>query len=86
MRFIPAWSYMGYSAVMLFALWEIPQESSDDEEHFMGEAATIGELSEEDYTIELSVNNRHVAVFFYINLKFRMNYNRGKCQNGLENQ
>ena len=33
------------------------RESSGDEEHFMGEIATIGELSEDDYTIELSLNN-----------------------------
>ena len=42
------------------SLKEIHEKSSNDEEHFMGEIATIGELSD-DYTIELSLNNRHVT-------------------------
>ena len=42
------------------SLKEIHEDSSEDEEHFMGELATLGELSD-DYTIELSLNNRHVT-------------------------
>ena len=45
------------------SLKEIQEECSDDEEHFMGEIATIGELSAEDYTIEHSImKNDHPGV------------------------